>query len=160
LNRVRYQGERVVVERRGKGVAALVPVEDLELLQALEDRIDLAAARKALREPGRIPWEKVKQDLGLQSVAYAVVLKPAAVRDLRKLPEDARRRVAARLDTLAAIRGPWGGGAPGGIRPVPCRVGDYRIIYQVEHKGLVVLVARIGHRRAVYRQKGARAIRD
>jgi prevent-host-death family protein len=59
LNRVRYQGERVVVERRGKGVAALVPVEDLELLQALEDRIDLAAARKALREPGRIPWEKV-----------------------------------------------------------------------------------------------------
>jgi prevent-host-death family protein len=65
LNRVRYQGERVVVERRGKGVAALVPVEDLELLQALEDRIDLAAARKALKEPGRIPWEKVKKDLGL-----------------------------------------------------------------------------------------------
>jgi prevent-host-death family protein len=65
LNRVRYQGERVVVERRGKGVAALVPVEDLELLQELEDRLDLAAARKALKEPGRIPWEKVKKDLGL-----------------------------------------------------------------------------------------------
>lgn len=65
LNRVHYQGKRVVVERRGKGVAALVPMEDLELLQALEDRIDLAAARKALKEPGRIPWEKVKKDLGL-----------------------------------------------------------------------------------------------
>jgi prevent-host-death family protein len=65
LNRVRYQGERVLVERRGKGVAALVPVEDLELLQALEDRIDLAAARKALKEPGRISWENVKKDLGL-----------------------------------------------------------------------------------------------
>jgi prevent-host-death family protein len=65
LNRVHYQGERVVVERRGKGVAALVPMEDLELLQALEDRIDLAAARKALKEPERIPWEKVKKDLGL-----------------------------------------------------------------------------------------------
>ena len=65
LNRVAYRGERVVVERRGKGVAALVPVEDLELLQALEDRIDLAAARRALKEPGRIPWEKVKKDLGL-----------------------------------------------------------------------------------------------
>ena len=65
LNRVAYEGERVVVERRGKGVAALVPVEDLELLLALEDRIDLAAARKALKVPGRIPWEKVKKDLGL-----------------------------------------------------------------------------------------------
>jgi prevent-host-death family protein len=65
LNRVRYNGERVLVERRGKGVAALVPVEDLELLQELEDRVDLAAARKALKERGRIPWEKVKKDLGL-----------------------------------------------------------------------------------------------
>jgi prevent-host-death family protein len=65
LNRVRYNGERVLVARRGKGVAALVPVEDLELLRALEDRMDLAAARKALKEPGRIPWEKVKRDLGL-----------------------------------------------------------------------------------------------
>jgi hypothetical protein len=42
------------------------PSEDLELLQALEDRIDLAAARKALKkEPGWIQWEKVKRDLGL-----------------------------------------------------------------------------------------------
>lgn len=65
LNRVRYKGERVIVERRGKGVAALVPVEDLELLQELENRLDLAAARKALKEPGRIPWEKVKKELGL-----------------------------------------------------------------------------------------------
>jgi hypothetical protein len=40
-------------------------VEDLELLQQLEDRIDLEAARKALKEPGRIPWAKVKKDLGL-----------------------------------------------------------------------------------------------
>lgn len=64
LNRVAYKGERVVVERRGKGVAALVPVEDLELLLGLEDRIDLAAARKPLKEPGRIPWENVKKDLG------------------------------------------------------------------------------------------------
>jgi prevent-host-death family protein len=65
LNRVAYRGERIVVERRGKRVAALVPVEDLELLQEIEDRIDLEAARRALKEPGRIPWEKVKKDLGL-----------------------------------------------------------------------------------------------
>jgi hypothetical protein len=41
----------------GKSIAAIVSVEDLELLQALEDRIDLAAARKALKSRGRVAWD-------------------------------------------------------------------------------------------------------
>jgi prevent-host-death family protein len=70
LNRVAYQGERIVLERRGKGVAALVSMDDLEFLEELEDRLDLEAARKALAEMKRtgekpIPWQKVKKELGL-----------------------------------------------------------------------------------------------
>ena len=65
LNRVAYQGERIELERHGKAVAALVSIEDLELLEALENRIDLAAARRALKEPGQRSWNKVKADLGL-----------------------------------------------------------------------------------------------
>ncbi len=65
VNRVAYQGERIALERHGKTVAALVSADDLELLQALEDRIDLAAARRALKEPGRRSWTKVKAELGL-----------------------------------------------------------------------------------------------
>jgi prevent-host-death family protein len=65
VNRSAYGKERVVLTRRGKGIAAVVPMEDLELLEKLEDRMDLEAARKALKEPGTIPWEKVKADLGL-----------------------------------------------------------------------------------------------
>ena len=65
LNRVAYQGERIELERHGKPVAALVSIDDLELLEALEDRIDLAAARRALKERGRRSWDKVKADLGL-----------------------------------------------------------------------------------------------
>jgi prevent-host-death family protein len=65
VNRVHYGGERVVVTRRGKRLVAVVPVDDLELLEAIEDRIDVAAAEKALREKGTIPWQKVKKDLGL-----------------------------------------------------------------------------------------------
>jgi prevent-host-death family protein len=68
LNRVSYKGERVVVERRGKVVAAIVPVGDLELLEALEDRLDLEAARAALKEAermGTVPWARLKKDLGL-----------------------------------------------------------------------------------------------
>jgi prevent-host-death family protein len=66
LNRVAYRGERVVLRRHGKDVAAIVPVEDLQLLEDIEDRMDLEAARKALKEPGSsIPWKKIKAKLGL-----------------------------------------------------------------------------------------------
>jgi prevent-host-death family protein len=65
VNRVAYQGERIALERHGKTVAALVSAEDLELLQALDDRIDLAAARRALKEPGHRDWARVKAGLGL-----------------------------------------------------------------------------------------------
>ena len=64
VNRAPYRGERIVVYRCKKPVAALVPIEDLELLEKIEDRIDLAEARKRLKEP-TIPWEKIKKDLGL-----------------------------------------------------------------------------------------------
>lgn len=66
INRVSYGGERIVLERRGKDVVAMVPVEDLNLIEELEDRMDLAEAMRRLREePETIPWEKVKARLGL-----------------------------------------------------------------------------------------------
>jgi prevent-host-death family protein len=65
INRVAYSGDRVLLQRHGKSVAAIVSIEDLELLQALEDRIDLAAVRKALTQRGRVGWDKVKADLNL-----------------------------------------------------------------------------------------------
>ena len=68
LNRSAYGKERVVLTRRGKGIAAIVPVEDLNLLEAIEDRLDLEDIEKALANPENkesIPWKKVKKDLGL-----------------------------------------------------------------------------------------------
>jgi prevent-host-death family protein len=68
LNRVSYGGERIVLHRRGKDIAALVPVEDLRLLQELEDRIDLDEARAALAEAkrkGPVSWRELKKELGL-----------------------------------------------------------------------------------------------
>ena len=67
VNRVTYRGERILIQKHGRPVAALVPVEDLALLRELEDRIDLDDARKALAEAkGKlVPWETVKRQLGL-----------------------------------------------------------------------------------------------
>jgi prevent-host-death family protein len=68
LNTVKYGAGRVVIERRGKEMAALIPVRDLRVLEMLEDRIDLEAARKALANPKnriRVPLADVKKRLGL-----------------------------------------------------------------------------------------------
>ncbi len=64
INRAAYAGERVIVNRRKKPVAAVVPLSDLKLLEQLEDRVDLEDARKRLNEP-TVPWSKIKKDLGL-----------------------------------------------------------------------------------------------
>jgi prevent-host-death family protein len=63
VNRVAYGNERVRLVRRGRDLAAVVPTADLELLEALDDELDLAAARDALADPanaGRIPWEELR----------------------------------------------------------------------------------------------------
>jgi antitoxin (DNA-binding transcriptional repressor) of toxin-antitoxin stability system len=65
IDRVAFQGERIALERHGKTVAGLVSADDLRLLEALENRADRTAVRRALKEPGRRPWAKVKADLGL-----------------------------------------------------------------------------------------------
>ena len=72
VNRAAYGHERIVVTRRGKDIAAVVPMEDLRLIEQLvekiEDLIDTEEAKAALREAeteGTIPWEKMKAELGL-----------------------------------------------------------------------------------------------
>lgn len=68
VNRAAYAKERVMVERHGKAVAAMVPIEDVELLQALEDSMDLADTRAALAEAkkkGTKPLSVLKKELGL-----------------------------------------------------------------------------------------------
>ena len=54
VNRAAYGKERTIVSRRGKDLAAVIPIEDLRLLERLVqeemDRIDLEDARAALKE--------------------------------------------------------------------------------------------------------------
>ena len=65
---VASSGDRIVIQQRGKPMAALVSLNDLRMLETLEDQLDVGTARKALADPKnrkRIPWRRVKANLGL-----------------------------------------------------------------------------------------------
>jgi hypothetical protein len=66
LNRAHLDGERTVIKRHGKEIAAVVSINDLRTLEILEDQVDLEDARRIMKKPGRlISWEKIKADLNL-----------------------------------------------------------------------------------------------
>jgi mRNA interferase RelE/StbE len=77
---------------------------------------------------------------------------PAAERTLRKLDKPIPHRLVAEIGHLAYDPRPSGvkalAGHPGALR---LRVGDYRVVYRVEDKRLLVLVLDLGHRREIYR---------
>jgi len=66
VNEVVYGHNSVILTRRGEKIAALVPIEDHEFLQRLEDVIDIEDAKMALAEPGdNIPAKEFWEKLGL-----------------------------------------------------------------------------------------------
>lgn len=66
VNTVAYGKEPVVLTRRGKEIAALISIEELQLLQKIEDHIDIEDAKKALEEPGEnISADEFWKHLGL-----------------------------------------------------------------------------------------------
>ena len=71
LNRAAYGKERTIVSRRGKDLAAVIPIEDLLLLDRLAreetERLDVVDARAALQEAiekGSIPLRELMRELG------------------------------------------------------------------------------------------------
>lgn len=86
-------------------------------------------------------------------MSYAVQFAPAALRQLRQLPRDARRRIQAAIELLAETPRPPGAkklsGSSGDWR---VRTGDYRIIYEIRDAQLIVLVLAAGHRRDIYKR--------
>ncbi len=72
LDRVVDKRERIILHRQGKNVAALVPVEDLALLEELEDQRDLEDFRAAKEEWERegqqtTPLDEVVKELGIKA---------------------------------------------------------------------------------------------
>lgn len=76
---------------------------------------------------------------------YEIRLHPEAVRGFRRLHGVTRDRIETAIDGLAAEPRPRGA-------TKRIRVSDYRIVYAVDDAERLVLVARIAHRREVYRR--------
>ncbi len=86
-------------------------------------------------------------------MAYALSYTPAASKAIERLEVALQRRVLARLESLASDPR-----APGCIKlrgeeAYRVRVGDYRIIYSIHDRELIVLVVDVGHRGDVYRRR-------
>ena len=67
LGRVRYGRERIAVTYHGKEIAAVVPVEDVRLLEKLEEALDSLDAVESLQEAerdGTISLAELKAQLG------------------------------------------------------------------------------------------------
>lgn len=87
--------------------------------------------------------------------AYTVLLKRDPERLLRRLPADLRRRIQQAINALADDPRHAGVVAMKGFASAyRVRVGDWRIVYQVEDDVLIVLVLEIAPRGEVYRKLG------
>jgi mRNA interferase RelE/StbE len=83
---------------------------------------------------------------------YEVRLVPAAARGFRRLHGSVRDRVRAAIDGLAEDPRPVGCTKLAGRDDYRTRVGDYRVVYAIDDSERLVIVARIAHRREVYRR--------
>ena len=81
-------------------------------------------------------------------MSFAVLLHPKAARSLKKLPSSVRARIVAAAKELE-------GSPEKGDQLKPSqfwrlRVGDYRVIYEIDRQTNRVIVLYVGHRRNVY----------
>jgi mRNA interferase RelE/StbE len=85
-------------------------------------------------------------------MSFEIIWEPAAAREARALPKTELQRVLQKIEALTSNPRSLGSiklsGAVGLWR---IRVGDYRVLYQIIDKRLIVVVVRIAHRREAYR---------
>ena len=85
--------------------------------------------------------------------SYKVFIKRSAVKELESVGSKRdRRRLVAKIRSLAVDPRPPGCQKLSGAEKYRVRQGNYRIVYSVEDDRLVVMVVRVAHRRDVYRR--------
>jgi mRNA interferase RelE/StbE len=82
---------------------------------------------------------------------YRLLIKRSAERDLRRLPRPLFQRISRNILALGDDPRPAGARKlKGALEGWRIRVGDYRVIYQIDDGNHRVTVVRLRHRRDVY----------
>ena len=84
-------------------------------------------------------------------MTYTVLLPRAAQKVLDRLPDDVTARILKKLAFLQSSPRPADGKKLKGRDAWRARVGDYRIIYEINDRLAQIIVVVVGHRREVYR---------
>lgn len=83
---------------------------------------------------------------------FKLLVKPSAIKEIEAIPTKSdRRRVVARIRSLADDPRPHGCQKLSGADKYRLRQGRYRILYRIEDDRLVVIVVRVAHRKDAYR---------
>ena len=83
---------------------------------------------------------------------YEVYLERAAERDLKRLPAEIFHRIIPRIQGLADNPQPPGcRKLTGSVSDWRIRVGDYRVVYEIDETENAVRIFRVRHRREAYR---------
>ena len=84
---------------------------------------------------------------------YDVVLRKSVLKDLDDIPKKDVKRIMSTIRSLGYNLRPTQAKKLSGYDRYRIRQGVYRILYSIEDDRLIVCVARVGHRREVYRQR-------
>lgn len=82
---------------------------------------------------------------------YELRVRASVAKDLRGLPKADVRRILARIEGLSVDPRPAGSEKLSGDEKYRIRQGDYRILYSIDDRQVIVEVVKVGHRREVYR---------
>ncbi|MDP3009183.1 MAG: type II toxin-antitoxin system RelE/ParE family toxin [Methylococcales bacterium] len=85
-------------------------------------------------------------------MAFSLSIKHRAQKMLAKIPANKQQKIIAAIYELADIPFPSGCKKLTGREAWRIRVGDYRVIYEVENERLTIFIIEIGHRREIYRK--------
>jgi mRNA interferase RelE/StbE len=82
---------------------------------------------------------------------YEVEFKASAAKEFRKLPPDIKARIRKAIGALQADPRPAGvKKLAGGTNLYRIRVGEFRVIYEIDDEAKILVVTRVRHRRDVY----------
>ena len=85
-------------------------------------------------------------------MSYRIEVKRSAAKALQKIPKADQKKIAGKIDSLAQDPPNPDITKMKGNNPFhKIRVGDYRVIYEIQEEVLIILIVKIGHRKDVYK---------